>query len=170
MLKKTSLHSVNRPLAHDGSSQTRSGQQNMDLHHALSVIVENVYGLYQECLYYYWIVAGDDHVGLHEVFEKQYETLHETATLISNRMNEIGYQFSLTEELHLPSFPSNRLAVTSIQSMLSNTAFGHEKCSVQALNALEMAEAFKDKKTAALLIQAIIMHDKSAWTLRALNS
>lgn len=172
MLRKTSIHSISRPFPYEsGLGQMRGTRQKDELNDALSALVEKIYGLYQECQYYYWIVAGDEHIGLDALFDKQSDSLRAMGAALSQRISDIGFQTAAqSDHLYLPNFPENRLAVTSLHSMLSNTAKGHEACSAQTLSALEIAEALKDKKTAALLTQAMLMHDKSAWMMRAFYS
>ena len=168
MLKKISIHSINRPFKGDlGSS--RHQRLNSVLHKSLSDLLADTYGLYQQCLYYYSNVASIDHLGLDELFEKQCELLRGMGAQIAERLRAIGYPTAEQPgHLYLPSFPNNRTAVTSIHEMLKNVVKGHETCSKKALHSLELAENAEDQKTASLLLQAMIMHDKSIWMINAL--
>lgn len=168
MLKKTSIHSVIRPFVGDaGSSPTQ--RRKTVLHRALSDLLGEIYGLYQQCLYYYSNVASINYLGLDELFENQCELLQNTEIQITKRLRAIGYPAaSQPAHLHLPSFPNNRIAVTSVHEMLRNVIIGHEECSKKALLALEIAEDSEDQKTASLLLQVMLLHDKSAWMIKAL--
>jgi len=168
MLRKTSIHSVSRPLESDFRSSLLQ-RRRTSVEKSVTSLLEEIYGLYQQCLYYYSTATSMDHIGLDELLEKQCDNLQSIGDKISERLAMIGHQTAdRPAHLYLPSFPANRMAVTSVHGMLKNLIKGHEDCSRKALHALENAEEIGDQKTASILLQAVLLHEKSIWMIKAL--
>ena len=165
MLVKTSIHSVPRPLTAGGN---RRRTQHEALCAVLSDLLADTYGLYQQCLYYFWNVASDAHLGLEATFEKQCDMLEHSGRQIKECLVEAGCLDGHPAHIPLPSFPQNRSAVTSVGEMFTNILKGHEACSRKALAAMYQADQNHEAKIASFMLQIMLMHDKAAWMIKSL--
>ena len=137
---------------------------------ALSEFLASSYVLYQKSLFYHWNVTGPNFVGLHTLFEEQYNELHQAGDEIAERIRALGHftpgtmrefmgHAKLKEDDRLPSKSSE---------MVENLMADNEVCSRVAKDVLAIAAEAGDEVTVDLMVGRMKVHDKAAWMLRSL--
>ncbi|HVY12302.1 MAG TPA: DNA starvation/stationary phase protection protein [Alphaproteobacteria bacterium] len=135
----------------------------------LSALLASTYLLYLKTLYYHWNVTGPQFVGLHALFEKQYEDLHVAGDELAERIRALGHftPGTVQEFLSLSSIKDDSELPQPAEAMVRNLLRANEECSKEARHVLELAEKREDQVTADMMIQRMTSHDKAAWMLRA---
>lgn len=136
---------------------------------ALSGFLASSYMLYLKTLYYHWNVTGANFIGLHGLFENQYQALQRGVDVLAERVRALGHftpgtvaEFTALSEVkddaHLPS---------DAKKMVANLLHAHEVCSRQARDAFAAAEEAGDEVSMDMLVDCMTFHDQAAWMLRA---
>ncbi len=136
----------------------------------LSGILASTYLLYLKTLYYHWNVTGPHFVGLHTLFEKQYEDLHKAGDSLAERIRALGHftPGTVAEFLQFSSVKDDVKLPTSAAQMVKNLMLANEMCSKEAREVLEAAEAAQDEVTMDMMVNRMASHDKAAWMLRSM--
>lgn len=110
--------------------------------------------------YFHWNVVGPNFPALHQLFEKQYDTLADAVDDIAERIRALG---DVVEEVAKEERPMPE----SAEAMLAELAASHERLCKLCEKAVGQAEADRDAATVDLLGKRCVDHDKAAWMLRA---
>jgi len=138
---------------------------------ALSGFLASTYALYQKSLFYHWNVVGPNFVGLHSLFESQYQDLHKAGDEVAERIRALG-RFApgtLAEFASLSHVKEDKSLPENAEIMVKKLLESHELCSMQAREVLEIADEARDDVTFDLLVSRKAFHDKAAWMLRAIS-
>lgn len=136
----------------------------------LSHLLASTYLLYLKTLYYHWNVTGPHFVGLHGLFEEQYQALHAAGDELAERIRALGHftPGTVAEFLATSSVKDDKELPASSQQMVQNLSFANEACSMEAREVLEVAQNLGDDATADIAVDRMKYHDKTAWMLRAI--
>ncbi len=137
----------------------------------LSGFLASTYTLYMKTLYYHWNVTGKQFHSLHELFEAQYEDLHEAGDEIAERVRALGHftpgtfkafqsLSAITEDEELPK---------KAEIMVKNLLKDNEVCSIEARKVMKIAEEAQDEVTVDMMVHRMSVHDEAAWMLRAIT-
>lgn len=136
----------------------------------LNKVLADQHVLYTKLRNYHWNITGPEFFALHELFEKQYNAVKESADVVAERVrahggNAIG---TLQEFLDNTRLKEKTNDYPSAQKMVTNLVEDHEAV-VRALREdSEMcAEEYNDSATEDLLIGLLQEHEEMAWMLRS---
>lgn len=137
---------------------------------SLSEFLASTYVLYIKSLYYHWNVTGPNFVGLHKVFEDQYNELHHAGDELAERVRALGHftPGTVAEIVNLSSIKDDPSLPSSAQDMVQNLLDAHEACTKQARQVLSVAESVEDEVTVDLMVERMAVHEKAAWMLRSM--
>jgi starvation-inducible DNA-binding protein len=135
----------------------------------LSALLASTYLLYLKTLYYHWNVTGPNFVGLHQLFERQYQELHQAGDAMAERVRALGHftPGTVGEFLALSSVKDDPELPQPANRMVLNLLKENESCSREAREVFEVAQDTEDEVTADMMIHRMQQHDKTAWMLRA---
>lgn len=136
----------------------------------LSKLLADTYTLYLTTHNFHWNVTGPMFNTLHLMFMTQYTELWNAVDPIAERIRSLGHvapgsygQFSSLSSLRdAPATPPGAL------EMVRLLADGHEAVARTARDVFPVASDANDQPTSDLLTQRMIVHEKTAWMLRAL--
>lgn len=137
----------------------------MSVTDSLQVVLANTYLLYLKTQNYHWNVAGGSFfIGLHELFEKQYNELAEAVDVIAERIRQLGPKVPATfadfaKAAELKEGDANKTS----QQMLADLAADQDKIIQVLKNAWDVADKSQDEVTADMLIERMEAHSKAAW-------
>lgn len=135
----------------------------------LRAFLSSTYTLYLQTLVDHWNVVGPNFVGLHSLFEEQYQNLHAAGDEIAERIRALGYFApGLVSELVDSGMFKSRDGFRSADVMVNELCDAHERCSREARSVLEAAEEAEDYVTADLMTERMAWHEKAAWMLRSI--
>ncbi|MGE0754239.1 MAG: Dps family protein [Alphaproteobacteria bacterium] len=136
----------------------------------LSGFLASTYMLYLKTLYYHWNVTGPHFVGLHTLFEEQYNDLHMAGDELAERVRALGHftPGTVQEFLQFSQIRDDQALPESADAMVRNLLKANEACSKQARIALETAEEAGDEVTMDMMVTRMTAHDKAAWMLRSI--
>jgi starvation-inducible DNA-binding protein len=135
----------------------------------LSGFLASTYLLYLKTLYYHWNVTGPNFIGLHELFEKQYNDLHAAGDELAERVRALGHftPGTVKEFVNLSEIKDDDKLPDSPEDMIRNLLKANEACSKQARDVLKIAEDAEDEVTLDMMVARMTAHDKAAWMLRS---
>jgi starvation-inducible DNA-binding protein len=135
----------------------------------LSALLASTYMLYLKSLYYHWNVTGPNFVGLHQLFEQQYQELHAAGDSIAERIRALGHftPGTVREFLAMASVKDDSSLPQPAARMIKSLLEDNELCSKEARSVLEVAKEAEDEVTVDMMIERMTHHDKAAWMLRA---
>lgn len=133
----------------------------------LSRFLADTYTLYITTQGYHWNVTGVTFPQLHQMFEEQYMDLREAADEIAERIRALGKPSpgSITEFQDLATVKDG--PAKDAAAMVQNLAEAHETIVRTARPLVKLAEDAADVATADLVTGRIVIHEKTAWMLRA---
>lgn len=167
MAKSSLLQQVANATSRELGMESKQTQQVAE---RLQDFLSSTYTLYLQTLVDHWNVVGPNFVGLHSLFEEQYQNLHLAGDEIAERIRALGYLApSIVSELVNAEMFSNREGFRSSDVMVSELCRAHEQCSREAREVLEIAEQAEDYVTADLMTERMAWHDKTAWMLRSIT-
>lgn len=136
----------------------------------LSALLASTYLLYLKTLYYHWNVTGPHFIGLHGLFEKQYNELHMAGDVLAERVRSLGHftPGTVGEFMALSSVKDDKKLPDSADIMVENLLAANEHCSAEARKVLELADEAGDEVTVDLMIERMTYHDKASWMLRSI--
>lgn len=136
---------------------------------ALSGFLASTYTLYMKTLYYHWNVTGKQFTSLHELFEKQYDDLHEAGDEIAERIRSLGHftPGTFREYLAHTAVHEDDSMPENADIMVENLLRDNETCSMEARKILKIAEESEDEVTVDMMVERMATHDEAAWMLRA---
>ena len=135
----------------------------------LSNFLSSTYTLYMKTLYYHWNVTGSQFHSLHELFEGQYEDLHEAGDEIAERIRALGHFTPGTFKAYLETsaIKEDESLPESADKMLENLLQDNETCSKEARKVLEIAGEAQDEVTVDMMVERMSIHDEAAWMIRS---
>lgn len=137
---------------------------------ALSGLLASTYMLYLKTLYYHWNVTGSNFVGLHELFEKQYQELHKAGDILAERVRALGHftPGTVQEFMQVSEIEDDTKLPASAEEMTQRLLQANESCSKQARQVRRVAEAAGDEVTMDMMVARMTAHDKISWMLRSI--
>lgn len=134
----------------------------------LSVLLADTYTLALKTQNYHWNVTGPEFYSLHKLFEEQYESLHEAADVLAERIRALGVYSpgSFSEFTRLTNITEAQKGINS-KAMLQDLVKSHELVVKQAKEVIAAGEAAGDDATVDIVVGRIEEHDKQAWMLNS---
>lgn len=135
----------------------------------LSEQLATTYTLYLKTLYYHWNVTGPNFKSLHELYEEQYENLHDSGDEIAERIRALGSMTpgTIKEFQELTKINDDNELPSNWEKMTSKLIEGNEIASKTAREVVELAEEYKDEVTIDMMVSRMKYHDEAAWKLRS---
>ena len=137
---------------------------------ALNTVLADQHVLYTKLRNYHWNIIGAEFFALHELFEKQYNAVKESADVVAERVrahggNAIGTLEEFLERTRLKEKPND---YPGAQQMVINLVKDHEVM-VRNLrkDAERCGEEYDDAATEDLFIGLLQDHEEMAWMLRS---
>ncbi len=134
----------------------------------LSRLLADTYTLYLQTHNFHWNVTGPFFQSLHTLFEQHYTELAVAVDDIAERIRALG--------LLAPGTYAEFAKLTSIKevqgnidanTMLQNLVDSHETLVRTARSILPLADKADDESSASLISDRLVVHEKTAWMLRA---
>lgn len=137
----------------------------------LKKLLADSYTLYLQTHNFHWNVTGVRFRDLHLMFEEHYTELATAVDEIAERIRSLGVfapgtyqafsQFSAIKPVE--NIPTAEEMVTILMQ-------NHEQIVRTCRNALAAAEEAGDESSASLISDRMVIHEKTAWMLRAMAS
>jgi starvation-inducible DNA-binding protein len=135
----------------------------------LGHLLADTYTLYLKTHNYHWNVTGPMFQTLHLMFETQYNELWLAVDTIAERIRSLGFPAPGTyAEFAKLSSIKDKPGVPKARDMIKQLVEGQEAVVKTARGMFSAVERAGDEATADLLTQRIMLHEKTAWMLRAL--
>src|SRR5688572_2518300 len=159
------------------TSKTQNGNPDIGLKTAnidgvieiLECCLANTVVLFVKTLGFHWNVAGPSFMEMHELFEKQYNQLKNSADEIAERIRQLGNKskgsagellkdatIKETTNKHLTAIEMTKELLANHEQAIRELREGIKKCD----------EEYDDIGTADFLTDLIRGHEKTAWMLR----
>ncbi len=134
----------------------------------LSRLLADTYSLYLQTHNFHWNVTGPFFQSLHTLFEEHYNELAVAVDDIAERIRALGLiaPATYTEFAKLSSIHEIAGNI-SANEMLEHLVESHETVVRTARNILTLAADADDESSASLLSDRLVVHEKTAWMLRA---
>ena len=141
---------------------------------ALSSLLADTYTLYLKTHNYHWNVTGARFRDLHLMFEEQYNKLALAVDMIAERIRTLSARapgsYSSFAKLASVSDADDDAQAPDSEQMLAHLADDNATVVRTARRALELAEGANDESSASLISDRMVVHEKSAWMLRSMQS
>lgn len=135
----------------------------------LSGLLADTYTLYLKTHNYHWNVTGPHFQSLHAMFMTQYTEMSVAVDDIAERIRALGeFAPGTYREFGKLSTISEDDAMPGWHDMVKNLVAGHEAVVRTCRAALPAAQAAGDESSASLISDRMVVHEKTAWMLRAL--
>lgn len=137
---------------------------------ALNVVLADTHTLYVKTRNYHWNITGLQFYALHELLEKQYNTLQVQADDLAERIRMLGGRAmgtmqEFTANTRLTEHPGEE---GNAMQMMTQLLADHEEIVSRLRNDIEMVlDDHGDEGTGDLLIATMRTHEEMAWMLRA---
>jgi starvation-inducible DNA-binding protein len=139
----------------------------MQLAQQLKLMLADTYMLYTKTRNFQWNVSDPRFYSLHLSLEKQNKELADALDEIAERIRILGERCPATLrqfiEMTTLREPESEISADELVKELLDD---HEKLCVYIRERIELSFKLGDEGTAALLIQRLRDHEKSAWILR----
>ncbi len=134
----------------------------------LSVLLADTYALALKTQNYHWNVTGAEFYSLHKLFEGQYESLHDAADELAERIRALGAYApgGFAEFAKLTNIADAKKGANA-KAMLQDLAKSHAAVVKQANKVIKAAESAGDSSTIDMVVGRIEEHDKQAWMLNS---
>lgn len=135
----------------------------------LSVLLADSYTLYLQTHNFHWNVTGPRFNDLHMMFEEHYTELATAVDEIAERIRSLGVFAPGTYQAFSDLSHINVVEdVPSAEKMVEMLTQSHEQVVKTCRNALKVAQGADDESSASLISDRMVVHEKTAWMLRAL--
>ena len=135
----------------------------------LGRVLGDTFTLYLETHRFHWNVKGPRFTTLHQLFMEQYTELWNALDEIAERILTLGFPAPGTpSELSELSSIEPAASLPTADGMLAQLLAGHEALVRTVRTVLPLAQEAGDESTAALLSDRLVIHEKTAWMLRAM--
>lgn len=142
--------------------------QREEIGQGLSRLLADTYTLYLQTHNFHWNVTGPFFQSLHILFEGQYTELAVAVDDIAERIRALGIVAPATykEFAQLTSIEEVAGSINA-EDMLSRLVDSHETVVRTAREILPLAQQADDESSASLISDRLVVHEKTAWMLRA---
>lgn len=136
----------------------------------LTVLLADSYTLYLKSHHFHWNVTGSQFQTLHLMFEEHYQELALAVDEIAERIRALGVYTpgSFSQFMKLATI-EEEVAVPTASQMIAQLVKDHEAVAKSARAILTHTDKAHDEATAALLVNRMQVHEKTAWMLRSLQ-
>lgn len=143
-------------------------EKNHQVIKSLSVLLADSYILMLKTQNYHWNVTGPHFVGLHTMFQEQYEELFASVDELAERLRALGEKApgSFTDFAKL-SKVKEETGNPVANDMIQNLADDHDTLAADADALLKAATEIGDDATGDMAIARMQVHQKTAWMLKA---
>ncbi len=137
----------------------------------LKKLLADSYTLYLQTHNFHWNVTGIRFRDLHLMFEEQYTELATAVDEIAERIRSLGFFAPGTYQAF-----SNASAIKPVENiptaeeMVEILTQNHEQVVRTCRGALKVAQDTDDESSASLISDRMVIHEKTAWMLRAMAS
>jgi starvation-inducible DNA-binding protein len=145
-------------------------QDRENIAEGLKRLLADSYTLYLQTHNFHWNVTGPQFRELHLMFEEHYTELATAVDDIAERIRTLGIaapgtyksfaQLSSIEEVE---------GVPAAAEMIVTLTEGHEQVVKTCREVLKKAQDADDESTASLVGDRMVVHEKTAWMLRAMQ-
>jgi starvation-inducible DNA-binding protein len=151
------------------SKNGRSRREN-DIVSRLNTLLADEQVLYAKSRDYHWNVEGLHFVGLHQLFERHYETLSLRADVVAEQVRKLEGKAIGTLQAFLDNTRLNEKPGQSLdeQGMIKNLLADHEALMGWLDDEIAFSSENADEGTTDMLIQTLREHQKMAWMLRSM--
>lgn len=137
----------------------------------LKVLLADSYTLYLQTHNFHWNVTGVRFRDLHLMFEEHYTELATAVDEIAERIRSLGvYAPGTYQAFSQLSAIESVEEIPSAEEMVTTLMQNHEQVVKTCRNALKAAQAADDESSASLISDRMVVHEKTAWMLRAMAS
>ena len=134
----------------------------------LKRLLADSYTLYLQTHNFHWNVTGPQFRELHLMFEEHYTELADAVDEIAERIRTLGVAAPGTyKEFARLSSIEEVEGVPGATEMVTLLTKGHEAVVRTAREVLQAAQDADDESSSALLSDRMVVHEKTAWMLRA---
>lgn len=136
----------------------------------LSILLADSYTLYLQTHNFHWNVTGPRFNDLHVMFETHYTELAEAVDEIAERIRSVGVFAPGTYQAFAELSNIQPVeGVPSAEDMVKTLTQNHEQIVKTCRQALKVAQDADDESSASLISDRMVIHEKTAWMLRALT-
>lgn len=134
----------------------------------LGRVLADTYTLYLKTHHFHWNVEGPMFQQLHALFQTHYNELWLAVDDVAERIRTLGFPApgSYSAFARLTSIPETD-GIPDAMAMVRQLKDGHESVVRTIREILPSAQAAHDESTASLLSDRLVIHEKTAWMLRA---
>lgn len=143
-------------------------EQRIAVGEGLSRLLADTYSLYLQTHNFHWNVTGPFFQSLHTLFEQHYTELAIAVDDIAERIRALGLVAPATyaEFAKLTSIKEVTGDISATE-MLERLVESHETLVRTARSILPLAADADDESSASLISDRLVVHEKTAWMLRA---
>jgi len=145
-----------------------SKENRQDIADGLKRLLADSYTLYLQTHNFHWNITGLQFRELHLMFEEHYTELATAVDDIAERIRALDFPAPGTykEFVELSSIKEVE-GVPSSVDMVTLLTQGHEQVIRTCREVLKVAQEADDESTASLVSDRMVVHEKTAWMLRA---
>lgn len=137
----------------------------------LKKLLADSYTLYLQTHNFHWNVTGVRFRDLHLMFEEHYTELATAVDEIAERIRSLGV-FAPGTYRAFSAFSAIEPVenIPNAEEMVTTLMQNHEQIVRTCRNALAVAQEADDESSASLISDRMVIHEKTAWMLRAMAS
>lgn len=137
---------------------------------ALKALLADSYTLYLQTHNFHWNVTGPRFRDLHLMFEEHYTELSTAVDEIAERIRSLGvYAPGTYQAFAKLSSIAEVEEIPVAEDMVQILTKSHEQVVRTCRKALKVAQDADDESSASLISDRMVIHEKTAWMLRALT-
>jgi starvation-inducible DNA-binding protein len=134
----------------------------------LARVLADTYTLYLKTHHFHWNVEGPMFQQLHALFQTHYNELWLAVDDVAERIRTLGFfapgsYGAFAKLTRIPDTEGTPAAMDMVRILKD----GHETVVRTIREVLPLAQAAGDESTASLLSDRMVVHEKTAWMLRA---
>ncbi|WP_435235433.1 Dps family protein [Psychromonas sp. PT13] len=134
----------------------------------LKKLLADSYTLYLQTHNFHWNVIGPEFRALHLMFEEHYTELALAVDEIAERIRALGIAAPATyKEFSALSSIEEVAGLTDGAEMVKILTQSHEQVIRTCRDVLKLAQDADDESTASVVSDRMLVHEKTAWMLRA---
>lgn len=137
---------------------------------ALKALLADSYTLYLQTHNFHWNVTGPRFRDLHLMFEEHYTELSTAVDEIAERIRSLGvYAPGTYQAFAKLSSIAEVEEIPVAEDMVQILTKSHEQVVRTCRKALKVAQDADDESSVSLISDRMVIHEKTAWMLRALT-
>jgi len=134
----------------------------------LKKLLADSYTLYLQTHNFHWNIIGPEFRALHLMFEEHYTELALAVDEIAERIRALGIAAPATyKEFSVLSSIDEVAGLTDGAEMVKILTQSHEQVIRTCRDVLKLAQEADDESTASVVSDRMLVHEKTAWMLRA---